>query len=454
MKTRLISYKQQCRKGILILLASILCVAPLQVFAKKDEGASATGAIDAKTFDILTSAQALTEAGDYDKAIATLDTIKNSPKLNGYAKSQMWNFYAFIYASQNKYKQAIGAYKEILAEPAAPAGLKLTSKYTMAQMYFQIEDYKSVVSFMEQWLKEIEKPTKTAHIMLAQAYFQLKDFKPSLKHIDKTIAIDKAAGEKIDENLLRMKAAIYFEQKDLEKTLATYKTLLQVYPKTNYLKQIAGLYGEIGNDKKRLTTYDALYEKGALTSESEVLNLAYMYLGQEVPYKAGKIIEAGIGDGVIEASPKNIETLANAWAQSKEHKKAIPALERAAKVSDKGMLYARLAGVYFDAGDFEKSIEAARKADQKGGLKRKDSNQMLMGMALFNTKQYEDALQAFRQAKKGKKSFKDARKWEKYTLSEIERLRLLKQKELKLSEETQQMLESDENNAEALGQNL
>lgn len=66
----------------------------------------ATGAIDAKTFEILTAAQALTENDQYDEALQTLDTIKNSDKLNSYAKSQMWNFYAFIYASQDEFKSA------------------------------------------------------------------------------------------------------------------------------------------------------------------------------------------------------------------------------------------------------------------------------------------------------------------------------------------------------------
>ena len=104
-----------------------------------------------------------------------------------------------------------------------------------------------------------------------------------------------------------------------------------------------------------------------------MLNLAYMYLGQDVPYKAGKIIEAGMQQGLIEENLKNIETLANAWAQANEHHKAIPTLAQAAKLSDKGLLYARLAGVYFDLGDYAKATDAAKLADEKGGLKRKDN---------------------------------------------------------------------------------
>lgn len=422
------------------------------IFAKSKDGTK--GAIDAKTFEVLIKAQELTEKGQYSTAIQKLDSIKSSSKLNSYAKSQMWNFYAYIYASQEKYREAISSYKKILAEPDAPTGLKLTAKYTMAQLYFQLEDYKSVISFMEEWLREVKKPTGTAYIMLAQAHFQSKSYDPALKNLQKAIKVVKAEGKKIKENWLRMKAAIYYEKKDTRNTLKAYEELLALYPKISYMHQVAGLHGELGNDLERLTTYDAIYLYGELEKESEVLNLAYMYLGQDVPYKAGKIIETGMQGGLIKNSRKNVETLANAWAQANEHKKAIPALKKAARLSGKGLLYARLAGVHFNAGDFLEAAEAANLADKRGGLKRRDSNQMLLGMALFNAKKYESALQAFRRAKTSKKSFSDARKWEKYTLSELERMRTLEESKFVLKEKTEKALEANENNAEALGREM
>ncbi len=422
--------------------------------ARQKEGTRATGAIDAKTFKILTKAQELTEAGKFSEAIQTLDKVRDNSNLNSYAKSQIWNFYAFIYASQEKYKDAIEAYKNILAEKEATEGLKLTAKYTMAQLYFQIEDYKSVIELMEQWLKEINKPTSTAHIMLAQAYYQRKSYDPALKNLVKAIAIARQEGKQIKENWLRMKAAIYYEKEDTKNTLQAYEELMANYPRTSYLKQIAGLHGELGDERKRLTTYDAAYLHGALQKEGELLNLSYMYLGQKIPYKASQIIETNMKDGHIKSSPKNIETLANSWAHANEHKKAIPALEKAAGISDKGLLYARLAGVYFDAGNYKKAAEAAKRADVKGGLKQRGNNQMLMGMSYFNIKEFENALQAFRQAKQAKNNFDDARKWEKYTLTELERLRIIKESKLELADKTRKAIEANETDVNEIGSNL
>ena len=72
-----------------------------------------------------------------------------------------------------------------------------------------------------------------------------------------------------------------------------------------------------------------------------------------------------------------------------------------------------------------------------------------MGMSYSNLKQYENALQAFRQAKKTKKILKDARAWEKHTIREIKLIDDLKKSQFELEEKTKKTLESKENNKDA-----
>ena len=439
------------RHSFLIGLCLILLtVAPISEARKKDE-TRASGAIDAKTFEVLTAAQEQTKLGKYAEAIALLDSIRESrEKLNSYARSQMWNFYAYIYASQEQYRKAVDAYLNILAEVDAPEGLKLNSKYTLAQLYFQLEDYDAVIDFMGRWLGEVEQATATAYIMLTQAHFHKGSFDASLSNLDKAIAIEREQGNRIKESWLRLKIAIFFEQKNIRNVLNGYKELMTYYPRISYLRQIAGLYSEMEQERRRLTAFDAVYLSGNMVKQEDLLNLAYMYLGQEIPYKAAKIMEKAINEGKIQPTLEHISNMANAWAQANEHKKAIPALQKAAKLSDKGILYARLAGVHFDAGDFKKAAEAARQAAKKKGLKRADNNQMLLGMALFNSKRYEEAIQAFRQAKKSPQRFAAARKWEQYTLNEIERLRALEAGRLQLAEETRKTMEDDKSDEDII----
>ncbi|HOP22760.1 MAG: tetratricopeptide repeat protein [Gammaproteobacteria bacterium] len=429
-----------------LLIACFLTVFSVQ--AARDEKSKATGAIDAQTFEKLMKAQELTEAGNHDEALGVLDGIKNRGKVEGYGKAQMWNFYAFIYASKEDYANAIKAYKEVIAIEETPDQLVLQAKYTIAQLYFQLEDYDSCIKYMNEWLKGVEKPTPTAHIMLAQAHYQKRNFDLALSNVDKAIELEKAAGRQVKENWLRLKSALYYDKGDYPNTAKTYEDLVKYYPKVDYLKQLAGMYGEMGKDMRRLTVFDSIYLNNSLKKENEILNLAYMFLGAEVPYKAAKIIEKGMNDGIIQKTQKNIETLGNAWAQANQHDKAIPVLEEAARLSESGKLFARLAGVYFDAGDYKKAAEAAKKAAEKGGLKNPGNNYLLMGMSYSNLKQHHNALQAFRQAKETKSILKDARAWEKHTLQEIKLIEDLEKSQFELEEKTKKTLESEENNKE------
>ena len=211
------------------------------------------------------------------------------------------------------------------------------------------------------------------------------------------------------------------------------------------------MYSETGQGGERLAVFDALHEHGALKTESHRLNLAYMWQGEQVPYKAGRIIEQGMAKGAIEESPKNVESLANAWAQANEYEKAIPTLSKAAQISGDGLYYARLAGVHFNAGDYAAAAEAAIQADQQGGLKNPAGNLMLLGMAYFNDRKYEPALQAFRRAKQSRDTFASANKWESYTLKEIERIRELSRSQDELEQRTREAIESRENNLNAIG---
>jgi tetratricopeptide (TPR) repeat protein len=431
---------------LLILIINLLAVSLVLARGDKQE---ATGAIDAKTFEKLMKAQELTEAGKHVEALAELDVLKNKGKIKGYGKSQMWNFYAFIYASKEDYKEAINAYQEVIKVPETPQALALQAKYTIAQLYFQLEKFDLCVKYMNEWVKATVKPTPTAYIMLAQANYQLKHYDKALTNVDKAVDLETKAGRKVKENWLRLKAALYYDKGDFKKTAETYEQLVKLYPKTNYLKQLAGMYGELGKDSRRLAVFDAIYLNGKLKKSGEVLNLAYMFLGQDVPYKAAKIIEKGMNDGIIEKNQKNIETLGNAWAQANQHDKAIPVLEKAASLSSKGKLYARLAGVYFDAGDYLKAATAAQKAADKGSIKNPGNNYLLMGMSYSNLKKHEKALQAFRQAKKTKSILKDARAWEKHTIREIKLIEDLKRTQLELEEKTKKTLESKENNKDA-----
>ena len=126
--------------------------------------------------------------------------------------------------------------------------------------------------------------------------------------------------------------------------------LVKHYPKWTYWKQLGGMYGEREREMDRLVSTELIYLNGQLSKESEVMSMAYMYLGAEVPYRAAKIIDKGMQDGYVERSSKNLEVLGTAWYQARDLDSAVSALEAASEKADTGNLQARLAGIYLDLG--------------------------------------------------------------------------------------------------------
>jgi len=151
------------------------------------------------------------------------------------------------------------------------------------------------------------------------------------------------------------------------------------------------------------------------------VTMAYLYLNGEIPYRAGKVMDKGLKNDSIPATSKNYEIAGSAWRQAQDLDKAVAAMEEAAARSDEGELYARLGNIYLDSDEFKKSITAINKGLSRGGVKRPDTARLVLGMAYFNSKQYDKAREAFKAAGRDERSAKYAQQWLKYLDTELDR---------------------------------
>jgi Tfp pilus assembly protein PilF len=70
-----------------------------------------------------------------------------------------------------------------------------------------------------------------------------------------------------------------------------------------------------------------------------------------------------------------------------------------------------------DCSDYSK-LNPARDSLAKGGLKRDDQAQVLLGMALYNLGRYDEAISAFRLASKDTRSRRTSNQWTNHIGSE------------------------------------
>jgi tetratricopeptide (TPR) repeat protein len=410
-----------------ILLASAAGVALAQEDREKERKTKETVAMSQQVYELLTEIQALVEAKDFATAQRQIDEVKVRKGLSDYERAQVWNLSAYSYYLQERYDEAISAYDQVLAQPDLPEALMLSTLKTKAQLHFTQEDYEGALTVIRQLLAAVPEPSPDVLMIEGQALFQLRRFDEALVPIKTAIQMYREQGQIPKENWLLLLRVIYFEQKDYENMIEVVRELIAYYPKDTYVLTLAGIYSELGDTKKQLVLTEVLYEKGYLNTASHITNLANLYLLHGLPYKAAKLLDKEMGEQIVDSNERNLRLLSQAWYQAREDERAIPPLEQAAKLSEDGELYIRLAQSHINLQNWGKAASAARRGIRVGGLKRSDQANIMLGMALFNEKKFDQARTAFQRAAGDGRSKRAADQWIAYVDSEIKRAALMTQ---------------------------
>ena len=345
----------------------------------------------------LAEAQEAIDAKDFPTAQNVIqNALQNRKRYNGNEIAQLQNMLGFIYFSKEDYPKAIQAYKDVVAQgDKIPEGLETTTLYTLAQLSFVTERYQDALNYMETWLTKANNPGADPHIFMGQVYYQMKNYPRAIDQIETGIRIAKERNIVVKENWWALLNFLYYEREDWPKVLETLEILVKQFPKRDYWVRLAGIHGQEGNEKEQLWSMEAAYTAGFLTRQTDLTNLSGLLMQAEVPYRAAKVLDKGMKDGIVEKDSKNLRALGQAWQMSQETAKAIPAYESAAKLADDGKIYDRLANLYLDDDDYPACITAADNAIRKGGLRKVQVTHLVKGMCLYNQDKLNTARKSF-----------------------------------------------------------
>ena len=380
-----------------------------------------TPAMRERVYQRLAEAQACAEMEDMACAKEKIGEVEDMDDLNSYELAQMWNFEAYIAFGDDDFPGAITAYENVLKQPELPLGLEQTTMYSLATLYVQEERYQEGLAMLDKWFATQAMPSADAYILKAQIHYQLEQFDQGIEPVLTALRIAKEQGRDPQEGWYQLLNVFYFELENYPKVIETLTTLLENWTKRDYLIQLAGIYGQEGNDRETLALYESAYEAGWLQSSSDYTNLAQMLLQADIPYKAAHILEAKLGDGTVESTESNWRLLAQAWQLSQDDEKAIPALEKASSLADDGNLDMLLAQSHANLAQWSECVDAARSALSRGGLNREDQTNIILGSCLTSEKEYQEARNAFRAAAQDERSRRAANQWIDFVTSEMAR---------------------------------
>ena len=410
--------------GRIALLTFCMALISGPVMAQEEEDNTKTKqaqAVSKEFYDRISKAQEQIDADNPQDALQMLERLKTRKGNTEYEMQQVLNYLGFVYYNLDRIDEAMAAYREMVAIPSIEPQIKKTTIYTMAQLSTMKENYQQALDLLEEYFTLETNPAPDNYILYAQNLYQVGRTDDMIEPIETAISEAQRRETEVKEDWYVLLNFAYFNQENYAKVRDIQKILLVNWPKKRYWFSLAGAYTELGEDDNLMAAYDAAHTQGLLEKEAELVTMAQLYMQHEVPYKAATLLEREMESGRVSKEAKNYRLLSQAWTLAAEDERSIPALQEAARLSNEGELNLRLGNAHLNLGQYGECVAAIRDGLRKGGIKSPDNAQISLGMCLYNQKEYQEAITAFREAAKTQRSARIARQWINVIESDLDR---------------------------------
>ena len=338
------------------------------------------------------------ETEDLVKAKNVLNRMQSDQGLTESDKAQMYYYFAYIDSINEDLKSAKRNYLKFLSIEDADPRLKSNVISMLGQLSYSEGNYKTAIDYMEQWISMEANPSSLGFDIIAASYWQLKDKKKALKFSERALCVAKANKSKPKESTYNLLIALYNENQRIKDMLPLFEELVRFYPKKRYWTQLSGVYGELKEEKKQLSSLEAAHDQRLLDKENEYVSLYQLLMRAEAPLKAARVIKYGMEKEFVEENEKHLKYLAQGWHMAQELDKAEPVYEKAAMKSEEGELYVFLGQIYLATDRYKKAKQALQLGLKKGKLKDPVTVNILLGQVAYELQDFEDATKFFRTA--------------------------------------------------------
>jgi len=378
-------------------------------------------AVSKPVFEKIQESLVAMEEQDVATALRILNALIESGSLTEYEKSNVYRYLGYAYYGAEDIAAAIQAFDQVLKVSGVEIQIRKDTLYTLAQLNTVEERHNEALRHIEEWLDVEPNPAPGALVLYAQILYQLDRYQEMISPIERALAVAIARDLEVKEQWYVLLSFAYAQAENYSKIRDINKILVARWPKKQYWLYLANAYRELGDDRNFVATYDAAYLQGLLDTEAELVTLAQLYLQNEIPFKAGLLIETEMEAGRVSPSAQNFRLLSQAWSIAQEDKRSIGPLKSAANLDEDGNLYIRLANVYLHLGRHTDCVGAVRAGFLKGRIKNPDYANISLGMCLYNIQEYKAATKAFRDAASTPRLARTANQWISVVKSEVQR---------------------------------
>jgi tetratricopeptide (TPR) repeat protein len=407
--------------SFLLLSLLLLCLA-------QEAGAKPVVGMSKAVYDHISDVQEMFDKKEWQAGLDALEKL-GERKLTSYERAHLLNMIGFAWYQLDDINRAMAAYRDALSQEDLPVSQMRGLLTTISQLALMAEDYAGAERYSMQLLAlESELPVDpAAWVILAQARIGQENYTGALEPLRSAISIARERGTAPRENWLVLLSSVYFMTDDYGAMRSVLYELVSLYPREQYLLNLAALHGQLGDTDKQLALVESLFDDQRLQQGNHLLSLANLFLSLGLPYKAGVLLEREINEGRIESNRRNLELLSQAWYMAGEKEKAIPPLAAAAAMAKDGALHIRVARLHMDNYNWSNAETAAQRAIQRSEENELGDAFLLLGMAMVNGKKFESAKAAFEQAAQHEQTARWAKQWLDYIEGEQQRMAALQQ---------------------------
>lgn len=346
----------------------------------------------------------------YAEARSGLNSMVEKSGVSAYVAAVVYQLLGHIDSLQGNYASSAANFKKSIDLDAMPNTTHFQMMLQRAQLLMLGDDHRAGLQALEQYMSIVDEIPDSAFAIKANAHVQLEQFREAKAAIKQAIQLSDQPKETWYQLLL----AVHSELSEYQEMADVLRTLITIAPnKKVYWMQLHSVLFTLKKDKESLAVWEMAYIKGLFDKESDYMQLFKLYSYNEVPYKAGDILQKSLEQGRVESNFKNWKQLGQVWYGARELKKALGAYEKASEFATDGEMDLTRSYLYVDLEQWSKAVSSINSAIQKGGLdENKTGNAWLMlGMSHASLKQYAKARNAFNNALKYQKSRNNAEQW-------------------------------------------
>ena len=382
------------------------------------------------TYNTLNEVQTLLGESKNDEAEAELKDLIDDLK-PGFGLALAYQVYGQLELSRDQQNKAIGWFQKSLALDALTDQQTINLSTTVAQLLLAQEKYVQAVKELQPRFDLARKQESAAKqqnpdaayiippvtfITLATAHQVNKEYAASIPLLREAIKREKEKGNSPKENWLQMLMSAHYQLKQYKETAVVLDDLLRINPqREDYWQQQVGVYQILQRFDKALASLELGYAGGYITKPDSIILLVQLLINQDIPERAGRILQKHLNNGDLELNDKNWKLLAAAWQQGRERDKAAEAMLSASKFLEDGKLILRAAQLKEQNSDFKACMSIALDAIEKG-LDDDDKGRALLlaGRSATELNDLKAARRYFQQALTLADSAGNARSWLEY----------------------------------------